>query len=592
VSGLSSLYNKAAEKVDRRYGWDKLPKPLAMLVLIGLRNTLREKNLVDTGRGPLDKPDVNAHPRYLTARTLDGTFNNLDDPLMGSLGSRFGRNVPLEYTVRETNPLEPNPRTVSRELLTRKEFIPATTLNLLAGAWIQFEVHDWFSHGKNETENPWQIPLADDDPWPEHPMRIERTRRDPSADPNEPPTFVTDDTHWWDASQIYGRDPAFADAIRSGEHGKLRIDEHGLIPEDIEKHVDLTGVAGNFWVGLALLHSLFMREHNDICERLHQAHPELSDDELFDKARLVVAALMAKIHTVDWTPAIIAHPTTITALHTNWWGLEGERLDKLIGRRTKNEVIRGIPGSPTALHGVPYALTEEFVAVYRMHPLIPDDYAFRSLEGDRLLHEYTLPDIEVLHVRERLTEMSMADALYSFGIANPGAITLHNYPRFLQSFRRADGLIDLASIDVLRVRERGVPRYNEFRRLLHLNTYDSFEQMADTPEHAADLARVYSDPEEVDTMIGMYAEPKPRGFGFSDTAFRIFILMASRRLEADRFFTRDYRPEVYTKEGIDWVENNTMRSLLLRHFPELAPALQGVANPFAPWRRTGADTAS
>jgi hypothetical protein len=592
VSGLSSLYNKAAEKVDRRYGWDKLPKPLAMLVLIGLRNTLREKNLVDTGRGPLDKPDVNAHPRYLTARTLDGTFNNLDDPLMGSLGSRFGRNVPLEYTVRETNPLEPNPRTVSRELLTRKEFIPATTLNLLAGAWIQFEVHDWFSHGKNETENPWQIPLADDDPWPEHPMRIERTRRDPSADPNEPPTFVTDDTHWWDASQIYGRDPAFADAIRSGEHGKLRIDEHGLIPEDIEKHVDLTGVAGNFWVGLALLHSLFMREHNDICERLHQAHPELSDDELFDKARLVVAALMAKIHTVDWTPAIIAHPTTITARHTNWWGLEGERLDKLIGRRTKNEVIRGIPGSPTALHGVPYALTEEFVAVYRMHPLIPDDYAFRSLEGDRLLHEYTLPDIEVLHVRERLTEMSMADALYSFGIANPGAITLHNYPRFLQSFRRADGLIDLASIDVLRVRERGVPRYNEFRRLLHLNTYDSFEQMADTPEHAADLARVYSDPEEVDTMIGMYAEPKPRGFGFSDTAFRIFILMASRRLEADRFFTRDYRPEVYTKEGIDWVENNTMRSLLLRHFPELAPALQGVANPFAPWRRTGADTAS
>ena len=50
-------------------------------------------------------------------------------------------------------------------------------------------------------------------------------------------------------------------------------------------------------------------------------------------------------------------------------------------------------------------------------------------------------------------------------------------------------------------------------------------------------------------MIGMYAEQKPKGFGFSDTAFRIFILMASRRLESDRFFTRDYRPEVYTQEG-------------------------------------------
>jgi hypothetical protein len=586
-----SLYNDAAERIDRRYGWDKLPKPAAMLVLIGLRNILREKNLYDTGRGALDKPDVSDHPRYLTARTLDGTFNNLDDPLMGSLGSRFGRNVPLSATVKETNPLEPNPRRISRELLTRKEFIPATTLNLLAGAWIQFEVHDWFSHGKNEAENPWLVQLDPDDPWPEHPMQIARTRSDPSADPSGPPTFVTDDTHWWDGSQVYGRDPVFADALRSGEHGKLKIDEQGLIPQEIESHVDLTSVAGNFWVGLALLHSLFMREHNAICDHLHSAHRELGDDELYDKARLIVAALMAKIHTVDWTPAIIAHPTTVTALRTNWWGLEGERLDKLIGRRTSNEVIRGIPGSPTALHGVPYQLTEEFVAVYRMHPLIPDDYEFRSLENNKLIGEYTLPDVGVLHVRDRLTEMSMADALYSFGTSHPGAITLHNFPRFLQTFNRADGTtVDLAATDVLRVRERGVPRYNEFRRYLHLKAYDSFEEMADTQEHAADLRRVYSDPEEVDTMIGMYSERKPKGFGFSDTAFRIFILMASRRLEADRFFTRDYRPEVYTREGIDWVEGNSMRTLLLRHFPELETALQGVANPFAPWQSAARST--
>ena len=58
----------------------------------------------------------------------------------------------------------------------------------------------------------------------------------------------------------------------------------------------------------------------------------------------------------------------------------------------------------------------------------------------------------------------------------------------------------------------------------------------------------------------MYAEPKPKGFGFSDTAFRVFILMASRRIESDRFFTTDYRPEVYTQAGFDWVEENTMRT--------------------------------
>jgi len=586
--GPTSLLTNAAEALDRRFGWDKLPRPLALFTLIGLRNRLRERNLYDTGRGLLDRPDVSDHPRYLGARTLDGTYNDLDDPLMGSLGSRFGRNVPLEFTVREPEDtlLEPNPRLISRELLTRHEFQPATTLNLLAGTWIQFEVHDWFSHGKSEPDAPWSIPLERDDPWPANPMEIQRTRRDPSGDAGGPPTFVTDDTHWWDGSQIYGRDAAFADGLRSGEHGKLRLDEQGLPPRDLEAHVDLTGVAGNFWVGLSLLHSLFMREHNAVCDRLHEAHPDLSDDELYDKARLVIAALMAKIHTVDWTPAIIAHPTTVLALRTNWWGLEGERLDKLLGRRTKNEVIRGIPGSATNHHGVPYSLTEEFVAVYRMHPLIPDDYSFRSLRDDTTLQERTLPELGATHVRERLGELSMDDLLYSFGTSHPGAITLHNFPRFLQHFERPDGtLIDLASIDVLRTRERAVPRYNQFRRLLHLKPFDTFEELADTPEHAEELRRIYGDVERVDTMIGMYAERKPKGFGFSDTAFRIFILMASRRLESDRFFTRDYRPEIYTKEGIDWVESNSMRTLLLRHFPELEPALHGVANPFAPWNR-------
>jgi hypothetical protein len=594
ASPLSSIFDGLAEAVDRRFGWDRLPLPVALLTLIGLRDRLRDENLYDTGRGPLDVPDISAHESYLTARTLDGTFNDLNDPLMGALGSRFGRNVPLRATYRQPDGalLDPNPRLVSQKLLTREEFQPATTLNLLAGAWIQFEVHDWFSHGKNEDENPWQIELEPDDPWPHHPMTIRRTRADPSADPNGPATFVTDDTHWWDASQIYGRDPEFAQGLRSGENGKLRIAEDGLPPADLDKHMDPTGVAANFWVGLALLHSLFMREHNAICDHLHEKYPDLSDQQLYDKARLVNAALMAKIHTVDWTPAIIAHPTTVLALRTNWWGLEGERLDKRFGRLTSNEVLRGIPGSPTDHHGVPYSLTEEFVAVYRMHPLIPDDYSFRSLKNNAELQTRTFPEIGALYVRERLGEMSMGDLLYSFGTSHPGAITLHNYPRSLQQLARPgeqppNEVVDLAATDIMRTRERGVPRYNEFRRLFHLNPVESFEQMTDNPEWAEELKSIYGDVERVDHMIGCYAEPKPKGFGFSDTAFRVFILMASRRLKSDRFFTRDYRPGVYTQAGIDWVENNSMRSVLLRHFPELEPAIKGVANPFAPWNVAG-----
>src|SRR5439155_26846625 len=92
---LKRLYSSMTEVVDRRIGWDKLPWPLGMLVLLGIRFRLRARNLYDSGRGSLDRPpaDEEVHANHLTARTLDGTYNDLDDPLMGALGSRFGRNV-------------------------------------------------------------------------------------------------------------------------------------------------------------------------------------------------------------------------------------------------------------------------------------------------------------------------------------------------------------------------------------------------------------------------------------------------------------------------------------------------------------------
>ena len=77
---------------------------------------------------------------------------------------------------------------------------------------------------------------------------------------------------------------------------------------------------------------------------------------------------------------------------------------------------------------------------------------------------------------------------------------------------------------------------------------------------------------------------RPQGFGFSDTAFRIFILMASRRLQSDRFLTVDFRPEIYSPFGMDWIANNGMTSVILRHCPELAAMLPRDASAFAPWR--------
>jgi hypothetical protein len=129
---------------------------------------------------------------------------------------------------------------------------------------------------------------------------------------------------------------------------------------------------------------------------------------------------------------------------------------------------------------------------------------------------------------------------------------------------------DLASLDILRDRERGVPRYNDFREALHMPRRRSFEELTPNRQWQKEIAEIYrGDIDLVDVQIGLQAEKPPKGFGFSDTAFRIFILMASRRLKSDRFFTDDFRPEVYTKVGFDWVNNNGLKDVLLRHYPEL-----------------------
>ena len=282
-----SILSRTASSLDRRFGWARLPKPIAILTLVGLRTRLRHENLYDTETVHPLPPAGETPERARRARTWTGaTTTFLASDGRGRRPLRPERAARTHLPGRAARHPRAEP-VISRELLTRREFIPATTLNLLAGAWLQFEVHDWFSHGKNEVERPWEVSLGEGDDWAEDPMRIPRTRRDPTSDddPTTPPTYVTADSHWWDGSQIYGSEQGFADALRSGESGKIRVDENGLLPADLEQHVDLKGVAGNFWLGLGLLHTLFTLEHNAICDAIKADNPSWDDERIYDTAR-------------------------------------------------------------------------------------------------------------------------------------------------------------------------------------------------------------------------------------------------------------------------------------------------------------------
>jgi hypothetical protein len=160
--------------------WHELIGPAAGAKLVQIRDELRAKNLFDTEEPALESSTSPVSAEGRNIRTSDGMYNDLRCPRMGSAGMRFGRNVPLSETFPDTaNLMTPSPRRVSLELLTRTTFQPATILNVIAAAWIQFQVHDWFVHKKGAWSHAHDIPVDEGDDWHERPMRVPKTPADP-----------------------------------------------------------------------------------------------------------------------------------------------------------------------------------------------------------------------------------------------------------------------------------------------------------------------------------------------------------------------------------------------------------------------------
>jgi len=144
TSLFSRVLSGVGNRLDRRYGWDKLPVPLGIVTLAGVRETLRATNLVDTNT-PGRRPRRPASTGGSRVRSVDGTYNDLQTPRMGGVEARFGRNVPLDRAHPEpgTGIMSPNPRTVSTVLLTA----PRSNLRRSATSWCPPGCSSWSTTG-------------------------------------------------------------------------------------------------------------------------------------------------------------------------------------------------------------------------------------------------------------------------------------------------------------------------------------------------------------------------------------------------------------------------------------------------------------
>ncbi len=517
-------------------------------------------------------------------------------------------------------------------------------------------------------------------------------------------------TAWWDASQIYGYDERSArrlprDLADAAKIAMVRIpgreaagDAQGYLPAlrpcptgDTScllrpewRGQEAAGFPDNWSVGLSMLHNVFAREHNLFVERFrdeqrktpkadsglrnperpHEPIPydKVSPEELFQVARLVVSALIAKIHTTEWTPQLLYDRPLDVAMDSNWNGVFGGSAmmrgalsrvvdhlgasERVAHRTTLYSVFTSGPGiigtgsrkkgwslanlddvnGGVNHFGSPFNFPEEFTAVYRLHALVPDLLEVRRAGGNhnRIAAKVPVSATRQAKATEAMHARGLADWTLSLGRQRLGALLLENGPRFLQGLelpgrldQTATRKVDIIALDILRDRERGVPRFNEFRRQYGLKSLTSFDDFIErrlidkrrtgtlTPEearalvdqerlaatmrevygtHRCDAARIItraqrmtvngvSGPitdclgkpngsrvdniEDLDLYVGWHAETtRPHGFAISETQFQVFILNASRRLYSDRFFTSSFRPEFYSSLGLKWVTEN------------------------------------
>ena len=344
-----------AHKLERRVGWYRMPLPLGVAVIALMRDRLRQRNFFDTGQ-PTDLalPESNGagEPAYLTARTADGTFNDLGTPPWAAPGpvsrATSRSNTPSRRRSRELS--TPNPRLVSRGAADPRAVHPGDDPQRPG-------------RGLDPVRGPRLV-----QPRPERPRtsrgrsRSTRTTPGPSgrcrsggrrptrpADPRRIAAHVRHRRHPLVGRLAGLREHAGSQRPRSGtaRAASSGVDPDGLLrPTSTRtRHSD---VPGQLWVGLGHAPHPLRLEHNAICDRLRADYPSWSDDQLFDKARLINAAL----HGQDPHRRVDAGDHRATRRRSSACGSTGggspaSGSPSASAGSADSEVISGIPGSPT-----------------------------------------------------------------------------------------------------------------------------------------------------------------------------------------------------------------------------------------------------
>ncbi|XP_047106003.1 peroxidase-like [Schistocerca piceifrons] len=537
-------------------------------------------------------------PERAKYRSADGSCNNVQHDAWGKAGTALQRILPPKYDDGVNAPRSrassgeplPSARVVSSQF-TPEANRPYDNYTLLVMQWGQFLDHDLthtpINFGQSGTgitccENgdiiapskrhpdcfPILIPNNDRtfSRFGERCMEFVRSLPAPRPECNfGPREQMNQITGYLDGSNIYGSSDDAQRELREFRGGRLRIQNFrgkAMLPENRDECTDDFDQLACFKAGdsrvneqidLAVVHTLWMREHNRVARELAALNPRWSDEALFQEARRVVVAELQHITYNEFLPLVLGNAY----------------MDKF-ELRPKNK-----GHSKLYDNNVNGGITNVFAtAAFRFgHSLIQS-----SLEGFSIFG--TLKQNLTLHKHQFTPFPLYGDGAFDNFVRGLSTQPCQRMDRFFTK-EITDHLfqgdldfgLDLVALNIQRGRDHGLPPYADWREVCNLepiNTWDDMLKMMD-PDAVSTLRQLYSSPREVDLFVGAVAERPLPGALLGPTLVCLVGDQFARLRRGDRFFYEEPdQPSSFTEAQLDSIRKTSLARVLCDNTNDLA----------------------
>ena len=467
-------------------------------------------------------------------RTYDGTSNNVANPEWGATFEHLQRlgNADYEDGISALSGQErPSARAVSNSV---SDQIEGTSIsNTMNGTdfvwqWGQFMDHDIDLTDGAEESADILVPEGDTDFDPSStgavviPFNRALFDSTTGTDASNPREQENEITSWIDGSMIYGSDDDRNEALRVTLTPFLSTSIGNLLPFNSDSLTNANGfvtdpttlflagdIRANEQLGLTVMHTLFVREHNRIAERLMNDDPIAGADAIYERTRRLVIAKIQVITYDEWLPALVG------------------------------------PGAIPAYSGYddsvnPTIFNEFSVAAFRLgHSMLNAQILRLDAAGDEIAGGHVdLKGAFFTGASILTNEDDLAPILRGFATQlhqEIDAKVVDDIRNFLFGAPGSGGL-DLASLNIQRGRDHGVPGYNDTREALGLTRITQFGEITSDAELADALFDTYGDVNSIDLWVGGLSEDAVAGSQLGELFQAILVQQFTALRDGDRFW--------------------------------------------------------